>query len=346
MKFAIAVGNPPYQIQTGGKTHQTYAEHYLATRKLSKKASLIFPIGWQTSTGKASGSNRHQEIRNDPHIISIDNYPQNLDTYPFKNIHTGGVNILLRDQDHHSATVQLYENRRLINPHHDPRTIQRYNPKTEVIFKKLSKWMKEHEVLGMSEKVSPRNPFGITGPMLSDPNKREEIGVRETPFPGSIALYGKNELGEDKFYYLSENFPKLKREGLDKYKLAWPRSGAYRSWRATIILEPGQATTDRFLHVTFESNREAENFLSYLKTKLYRFINVEAATGRDAMRKVHKYSPDLSNITNPRTGKVGWESDWTDDDLKELFEGLLSKEEWEYIEQVVGESDSVQNHSL
>jgi hypothetical protein len=46
---------------------------------------------------------------------------------------------------------------------------------------------------------------------------------------------------------------------------------------------------------------------------------------RNVYRQCYRLVPDISGIKNERTGKVGWESDWTDEDLQEVF-GITDEE--------------------
>lgn len=74
---------------------------------------MIFPKGWQTSTGRASGSTKHYLIREDKHIISVDNYYEDIHKNPlilFTTASTGGVNIVNWDQDYdNKGSVDFYE---------------------------------------------------------------------------------------------------------------------------------------------------------------------------------------------------------------------------------------------
>ncbi|MDE6476618.1 MAG: hypothetical protein K2L48_00165 [Mycoplasmoidaceae bacterium] len=53
---------------------------------------------------------------------------------------------------------------------------------------------------------------------------------------------------------------------------------------------------------------------------------------------MHKHVPDLSDVKNPRTGKIGWDSDWTNEDLKKIF-SFIHEDEWKYIEEKALSSD-------
>ena len=56
------------------------------------------------------------------------------------------------------------------------------------------------------------------------------------------------------------------------------------------------------------------------------------------MQNSYSLIPNLSNIKNPRTNKIGWESDWSNEDLQQLFN--LTDDEMEYIKEQAIQADN------
>ncbi len=104
------------------------------------------------------------------------------------------------------------------------------------------------------------------------------------------------------------------------------------NWRKTIILKPGEIYSDSFIGVRFDSQEECRNFISYFQTNLYRFCLTVALTNWSAMTKTHRFAPNVGSLKNPHSGLVGFRSDWTNADLRELFP--LSDGQWDHIEKV------------
>lgn len=77
---------------------------------------------------------------------------------------------------------------------------------------------------------------------------------------------------------------------------------------------------DDLICAHFDDERHARGYQSYLRTRFYRvLIEFSSPERQSAFASVHSLVPDLSTIVNPRTGKTGWESSWTDEDLFALF---------------------------
>ena len=62
------------------------------------------------------------------------------------------------------------------------------------------------------------------------------------------------------------------------------------------------------------------------------------ATTQNIMQNSYSLIPNLSNIKNPRTNKIGWESDWSNEDLQQLFN--LTDDEMEYIKEQAIQADN------
>lgn len=82
-----------------------------------------------------------------------------------------------------------------------------------------------------------------------------------------------------------------------------------------------------------DSRLRADNMLSYVSTAFAEYCMRSSLPAR--MSAVAANLPDVSSTLNPRTGKIGWDSDWTDDDLKILFKDVLTEDDWKRIEDSV-----------
>ena len=73
------------------------------------------------------------------------------------------------------------------------------------------------------------------------------------------------------------------------------------------------------------------------------YILNATAFNQDTYKTVYRFIPDLSETVNPRTGKTGYDSDWTDDDLKTVFAGILTDDDWIYIKSHVPDCPPARN---
>ena len=84
-------------------------------------------------------------------------------------------------------------------------------------------------------------------------------------------------------------------------------------------------------NIKFNSIEERQNFYDSWRTQFLRYIY--DATVVDVINVHSKFLPFLGNIVNPRTGKKGYQGEWTDEDLCKLFE--ISPAEQKVIEETM-----------
>ena len=353
-KFSAVLSNPPYHVDTGGKRHQVYAEFYITGRIVSEKLSMIFPLGWQTSTGRASGSALHPQIRGDKNLVLIDNYYEDK-TSPirvFPEAGTGGVSIVYVDELlRQSSTVKFHEYGKLIDEDRDMNIVKYWSEKTQEIFNKVEKWMTENDLISLEKGVSPWGTHLPSSRIFGEKEYQDYVSLEEKP--GYIKCYGsipkdigKVEKSSYGWFYIDKKFDKLKLNtatewSYEKFKVIFGvAAGANAIYRKSFVLPPNTVYTAAFIGVYFNTEEESINFINYLKTMFYRFVIFEKSSNKiNTYGNIHNFVPDLSTITNPRTGKVGWDSDWTDEDLKILFKDVLTDDDWEYIEKTALASD-------
>ena len=82
--------------------------------------------------------------------------------------------------------------------------------------------------------------------------------------------------------------------------------------------------------ISFKSEDGAVNFEKSTKTTFHRYLVLKMKTDQHFPLK---YVPFMGGCINPRTGKKGYESDWTDEDFCKYFD--ITKEEQEEISKVM-----------
>lgn len=344
--FTYTVSNPPYQMDTGGKRHQIYPNFWVNSWLLSHKSVMIFPIGWQKSTGRASGSALHKTIREDKSLVEVDNYYEDLKKNKimlFPGIGTSGVNIISRDDNVNTDTVVFKEYGDIVDTYKDMSVVKYWSDATDKIFKKLESFMADNNIPACDQLITSRNPYGVVGYYSTDKKRKEFNFVHKEYKENCIKSWTRNyENSQYSIHYIEESIlpDNVKsRKGFGQHKLIWAKSGAPANWRNNTILEPNVIFSDTFIGAFFNTLHEAENYRTYFKTLFYRCMITETATDHNAMKKIHRHCPDLSTITNPRTGLTGWDSDWSDDDLQELLKDYLTEDDWAYIKETALKSD-------
>jgi hypothetical protein len=117
-------------------------------------------------------------------------------------------------------------------------------------------------------------------------------------------------------------------DAIDMEKVLIPKGyGAGETFPHQILGEPEYAgsqsvCSQSYLYAAFNSENEARNFITYLKTKLFRALVLSVKISQDAMSKVYRFVPvqDFSKS-------------WTDSELYAKYG--LSNEEIAFIEAII-----------
>jgi site-specific DNA-methyltransferase (adenine-specific) len=283
MKFDVIIGNPPYQLSTGGGTDEKkaatqakpiYNKFIEQAKKLNPRfISMIIPARWYSG---GMGLNQFRsDMLNDKHIVKLVDYINSKDCFQGVDI-AGGVCYFLWDRDHLSNECEV------VNFSGDSvkSAIRSLNEFTTLFVRSndavkiIDKVIKQSSHF-MDEIVSPIDTFGIPSKEKGHKNKQ----------PGDISLLhsvGYNDQGES---YISRDSIKKNRQYIDKYKvkisIMVPQSGevgikpenGYRSISTPQILKPGQVDTFSYLNIGFfDTKEEAENLVSYVNCKFTRYL--------------------------------------------------------------------------
>lgn len=285
MKFDVVVGNPPYQIESGGYGAQATPIYNLfvqqAMRLRPRYLAMIIPSRW-FSGGIGLESFRLQMLQSTSFRRMVD-YPNASDLFPGVEV-KGGVCYFLWDADYEGpCQVTTFRNgvagptaMRLLGQFSD--VFVRFNEALSI----LEKVDTPNGLL--SESVSPINPFGIPT-NFSD--------TRETPANGFIGLYTSDGLRFTKLENVKSNH-----ELIIKYKVLISKAyGAgddypHQIIGKPIIAEPNTACTMTYIVAgSFNTLSEAESFSSYLQTKFVRFLVALRKPTQDVSRKSFGFVP-------------------------------------------------------
>ena len=302
MKFDVIIGNPPYQLSDGaggGSSSPIYQYFILQSKKLRPKyLSMIVPSRW-FSGGKGLDAFR-DEMLNDRHLRKLVDYPVSSECFPGVEI-KGGVCYFLWNRDSQgdcdistvrgdvisTMTRSLLEN--------DLETFIRFNEAIP-IYRKV-KALNESSFMDL---VSVRRPFGLstTTKGREQPNSNNDI-----------ILYGNKQKG-----YIDRSAISVNKEWIDTYKVYITYAyGAGEDFPHQIINKPflgekGSACTETYLLLgPCETQIEAENIISYISTKFFRFLILLLKNTQHATRNVYKLVP-IQDFSKP----------WTDEELYEI----------------------------
>src|SRR5690606_33059146 len=214
MKFDVIIGNPPYQLETGGSGRQAKPIYHLFVQQAKKLQprflSMIIPARW--FAGGWGLDKFRKDMLSDRALRKIHDYPDATDVFPGVQI-KGGVCFFLWDRDNigdcevvsnNPVTGISVANRPLLEPGAD--VFIRFNEAVS-IFRKVQ----AHAEESIYGQVSPQRPFGLPTTFKG----------RTDPFPGGVKLYQNSGVG-----FVRRGEIKLNSELIDKYKVLLPRFGS------------------------------------------------------------------------------------------------------------------------
>lgn len=315
MKFDVIIGNPPYQLSDGSGGNGTsavpiYNMFVEQAKKLTPKyLTMIIPARWYA--GGRNLDEFRKNMLNDNHIRVICDFFKSEDCFPGVDL-SGGVCYFLWERDNPGAClIKNIEGRNrnsmersLLEP--DTSTFIRFNNGVKILRKVRGKHFKS-----FSEYVQTYMPFGI----------RANIKPQET---GEYTLYAYPNNG-----YCDSNWDISHRDWINAYKVFISKAYGERGDFPYLVLgkpfigAPNSLCTETYLLIgPFQDQNEAQNVISYIKTKFFRFLVLLKKNTQNAVRGVYEFVP-MQDFSKP----------WTDEELYAKYN--LTQEEIDFIESMI-----------
>jgi len=316
MKFDVIVGNPPYQLSDGGAKASAiplYHKFVQQAKKLNPRfLTMIIPSRW--FAGGRGLDKFREEMLNDNCLRKIVDFPNSTECFPGVDL-SGGVCYFLWDRDNNGdceiTSIIEGKSSRMTRPllENGLDTFIRYNEAISILNKVFT--FKEESFI---KYVSSQKPFGL----------RTYAKGKTSYFPDSVRLYGSTGIT----YILQEEIISNK-DWLDRYKVYISRaygeriSSSYWVIGKPFLGEPQTCCSETYLVIgTYETEKEATNVISYIRTRFFRFLVLLKKNTQDAPQKVYSFVPiqDFSES-------------WTDEKLYKKYG--LTNEEIAFIESMV-----------
>ena len=315
MTFDVIIGNPPYQMNDGGGTGSSamplYDKFVQQAMKLQPKyLSMIIPARWYAG-GKGLDEFRNSMLH-DNRISHLVDYFDSTECFPGVDI-SGGVCYFLWNKDYHGDCI--IESRRgqnvttlkrpLLEEGND--SFVRFNEAIDIWHKIKNKGFKSF--IGS---VSSRKPFG------------DFNDIKENQTKDSVLIYAYPRNG-----YVENNQILQNKEWVGKYKVFIAKAYGERGEFPYLVLgkpffgDKNTCCTETYLVLNpCSTTEEAENVISYIKTRFFRFLVLFKKNTQNAARGVYQFVP-LQDFSEP----------WTDEKLYKKYN--LSEEEIAFIESMI-----------
>ena len=317
MKFDVIIGNPPYQLETGGAGRQAkpiYHKFVNEAKKLQPRfIVMIIPSRW--FSGGFGLDDFRLKMLNDRHLTNIVDYPNSADVFSGVDI-AGGVCYFKWDRDNEKdceiTNVLAKEKETEIRKLNEFKTFVRFNKSIPIIRKVFTI---QDLSRTLENTVSPQRPFGL--PTNYQP---KESGI-PCWFIQKIGLKYADKKDVDDSNHL-----------LDKWKFIAPKApiagqtdftkpvGFYYDGN-TKIAKPGECCTESFIVLgAFDTEEEVNAFKSYILTKTVRFLLLQTVISQDVLRNKFCFVPELDK----------YEGIYTDEQLCKKWN--INADEWAYID--------------
>lgn len=343
LQFDVIIGNPPYQLSTGSsggagvQAKPLYNLFVDSAKQLDPRfLVLVTPSRW-FSGGMGLDFYRESMLK-DSRLRIIEDFPDSNDVFPGTQI-KGGVSYWLWDRESPGPVrVSTHDKGKivssLVRPLREPGVdvFIRYNEGVSILRKVANREAPGSVTLSLPEDrqfkrlVSSIGAFGLDSTFKGSSKKAADEDLK---------VYRNGGVG-----YLPR--PSLKKElhVVDNWKVFIPRAGSGSDAFPHSILgrpfvgEPGSISSWTYMYMgPFDSPQIAANVISYVQTRLFRFLVLLHKPSQDATPRVYTFVP-LQDFSRP----------WTDADLYEKYG--LTDEEIAFIESMVrpmvldGDSDS------
>jgi len=331
MKFDVIIGNPPYQLSTGGSLDMQATPIYdkfidAAKRLKPSYISMIIPSRWMN--GGFALDKFRDEMINDKSIKVMHDYLNAEECFSGISL-TGGVCYFLWEKNYngkchiytHEGNDKVVESVRYLKEE-GCSTYIRYSEAISIL-EKVRAFKEE----SFSEIVSQRDPFGLN--YFENGTERMFKPTKFEAFNNSVKVYyfgwSKKGLG-----YVERSKITTRLEQVDKYKIFISKANGAASKQApyAVISQPFIAAPNECCNMTylcvgsFDTETEAKNCQSYITTKFFRFLVSLLKNTQNALKKVYEFVP-LQDFSKP----------WSD---KELYAKYgLSQDEIDFIEELI-----------
>ena len=188
-------------------------------------------------------------------------------------------------------------------------TLIRYNEAIPILHK-----VQKFGESTMNREVSAQKPFGF----------RTFVKGKDKPFNGAVLLYANKNVGYVERKEITQNV-----HWVDDYKVYLTRAyGAgedfpHQILNKPLLGEPNTCCTETYVVIgPYGSRQKAENVISYIKTRFFRFMVLLKKNTQDAPARVYSFVP-LQDFSEP----------WTDEKLYKKYG--LTDEEIAFIESMI-----------
>ena len=331
VKFDVVVGNPPYQLKggSGGTNDAPIYQHYVEAAQTMKPeyATLIMPSKWFTAGRENLLGDFRKHMLENHSIQKMVVHSDFRDLFPSVNIKGGLCYYLYNAGYSGDCSYKLVQSgqelttmRRL-----DEYDILIQNSRLADLVKKISDQV-EPGTGTVADIISSDTPFGIpTNPATSKKNPYR-IFDRKTA-DHNVKLYYLDRAVRKTAFVRKTDITKNAQD-IEKCKVLIPKAyGAGEDFPHQVVGQPefagnNSVCSQTYLYAPFDNENAAQNFITYLKTKLFRILALACRISQELPNKTYRFVP-LQDFSKP----------WTDAELYAKYH--LTPDEIAFVEETI-----------
>lgn len=331
MGITVVVGNPPYQDEGGsGGTNDApiFQDFSTVAKTLSNLFStLIIPSKWFTGGRSNLLDPFRKEMLTCGTVSQLTAFHDASELFPKDVEIKGGVCYYLNDGEHQGdCDYSLVKGGKVETEQLNLKDLDVIirEPKLAKLVDKVMRKARE-ENLGVVESIiSSDTPFGIpTNPKTSKKHPFDVSDSETDEFNVKLFYWDHNVR---KTGYVRKMDIRKNSQDVDAIKVFIPKAGGSGNDKIVlgdpILAGASSVCSQTYLYAKFNSEDEAKNFISYLKTRFFRLLVSSMKITQDAMAQVYHFVP-MQDFSHP----------WTDADLFKKYD--LSPDEVKYVESMI-----------
>jgi site-specific DNA-methyltransferase (adenine-specific) len=320
MQFDVIIGNPPYQMKGGAGGSSDSSIYHLFVEQAKKLEprflSMVIPSRWLAG-GRGLDEFR-KEMLTSRHLRSLTDFSDSGEAFPGVQI-KGGVCYFFWDAAYTGPC----------NVTRIGGGAEQFQPNREL--SEFDVFVRDEKALGILKKVlankepsilqliSGDTPFGIAT-NFQDWSEKENQGR----IPLHLIERGKRSVG-----FVKRGEIKKNAASIDCWKVLVPEaygageSSPHQILGKEIVAAPPSACTQSYLVVApFQTERAAQSFASYYRTRFFRFLVSLRKITQHALRSTYSWVPEQS-----------WNRVWTDQLLYEKYG--ITRDEVAFIDSMI-----------
>ncbi|TDE43816.1 restriction endonuclease [Flavobacterium rhamnosiphilum] len=339
MKFNVIVGNPPYQDRREGTSDNPIYHLFMdLAYQLSEKVVLVTPGRFLFNAGKTP-SQWNKKMLDDKHLKVQSYFSKSSDAFPEVNL-MGGITITLRDKKQNFEKIGVFSKFQEVNSILQKVIIA---PKFESIASNIYTQNKFDLETLYKDYPAYKNIIGSEGRekrLTTSIFDQLSIFAEEPASKNDICVFGLIKNSRT-YRFLPAKYIE-DHKNTNKFKVLLPKSngsGALGEVVPTALIgEPvignlGTGYTQSFISIgAFNTVKEAQSCLKYIKTKFVRSMLGVLKVTQDNNKDVWKYVP-LQDFSE--NSKIDWTKSIAKIDQQLYAKYKLTKAEIEFIEKMI-----------